>query len=152
VNLRSGLPFSVTSGKDTNFDGNTNDRANLVGNPVLDPGRARSAVVAEWFNTAAFVPPANGADGNSGRNILDGPGSRDVDLGIFRVFRIHEKIALQARGEATNVFNLVSLLIPSAGLGTTSNPNQGVLTSPLFGQIRNAADMRQVQLGLRLTF
>ncbi len=75
-----------------------------------------------------------------------------MDIGIFRVFRIHEKIQLQARGEVSNAFNLVSLTIPSAALATTAVPNVGVLTSPLVGQIRNASDMRQVQLGLRLTF
>ncbi len=152
INLRSGLPFTVTTGKDTNLDGNTNDRANLSGNPVLDPHRTESQVIAQWFNTAAFAAPAAGADGNSGRNILDGPGFRDIDLGLFRVFRIHEQIQLQARGELSNAFNMVSLLIPSSALATTANVNQGVLTSALFGQIRNAADMRQVQLGLRLTF
>jgi hypothetical protein len=152
ISLSSGLPFTVTTGKDTNLDGNTNDRANLVGNPVLDPHRSQEAVVAEWFNTAAFAQPATGTDGTSGRNILDGPGSRDIDLGLFRNFKIRERIALQARAEFSNAFNMVSLQIPSSALATTANVNQGVLTSPLLGEIRNAAPMRQVQLGLRLTF
>jgi hypothetical protein len=152
VTLSSGLPFSVTSGKDTNLDGNTNDRANLVGDPVLDPHRSQSAVVGEWFNTLAFAAPTAGTDGNSGRNILDGPGQRDIDLGFFRVFKIRERMNLQFRAEATNAFNMVSLQIPSQALATTANVNQGVLTSALFGQIRNAAPMRQVQLGLRFTF
>jgi hypothetical protein len=150
--LRSGLPFTVTTGKDTNLDGNTNDRSNIVGNPYLSPGRPESQVIAEWFNTAAFAAPAAGTDGNGGRNILDGPGLRNVDLGIFRQFRVREMIALQVRAELSNAFNMVSLTIPSQALATTANVNQGVMTSPLFGQIRNAADMRQVQLGLRLTF
>ncbi|HUI56791.1 MAG TPA: carboxypeptidase regulatory-like domain-containing protein [Bryobacteraceae bacterium] len=152
LTLRSGYPFTVTSGKDNNVDGNNNDRANLVGNPYLDPHRPQSAVVAEWFNTAAFVANPAGTDGNSGRNILDGPGYRNVDLGIFRTFQINERIKLQARAEATNAFNMVSLNLASTALATTANPNVGVLTSPLFGQVRNAYDMRQVQVGLRLTF
>ena len=152
ASFRSGQPFTVTSGKDNNLDGNNNDRPNVVGNPYLDPSRPRSQVVAQWFNVAAFAQNAAGQVGNAGRNILDGPGLRNVDLGIFRVFRIHEKIELQARGEFSNVFNFVSLTIPSGALATTANVNAGVLTSPLVGQIRNAADMRQVQVGLRLTF
>src|SRR4051794_41614371 len=32
-----------------------NDRANLVGNPRLDPDRPRSESTNMWFNTAAFV-------------------------------------------------------------------------------------------------
>ena len=37
VTLRSGLPFTVTTGKDTNLDGNTNDRGNLVGRSWFTP-------------------------------------------------------------------------------------------------------------------
>jgi hypothetical protein len=152
ASFRSGQPLTITSGKDNNLDGNNNDRANIIGNPYLDPNRPRSQVVAQWFNTAAFVANAAGTDGNAGRNIIDGPGLRNVDLALFRVFRLRERLQLQARAEVTNAFNLVSLTIPSAALATTANVNQGVLTSALFGQIRNAADMRQMQLGLRLTF
>ena len=141
VNFQSGLPFTVTSGQDNNLDGNNNDRANLVGNPFLDPNRSRAAVTAMWFNTGAFVTNGKGQDGTAGRNILDGPGTRDVDLGIFRNFKIRERMTLQGRAELTNALNLVSLQNPTAALN-----------SSLFGQIRAANAMRQVQLGLRLTF
>jgi hypothetical protein len=51
VKLRSGLPFTVTNGNvDANLDGNTNDRAELIGDPHIDDPTA-----AQWFNTAAFV-------------------------------------------------------------------------------------------------
>ena len=53
VTLQSGLPFSVVTGADSNLDGNANDRANVTGNPFLDPHRSRAAVTAEWFNTSA---------------------------------------------------------------------------------------------------
>jgi hypothetical protein len=46
----------------------------------------------------------------------------------------------------------VSLSIPSGALAINTNPNVGILTSLLFGQMRNATDMRQVQLGLRAIF
>ncbi len=139
--FQSGQPFTVLAGTDVNLDGNNNDRANVSADPRLDPNRPRSAVTAMWFNTAAFTRPVIGTNGNSSRNILDGPGSKNVDLGIFRNFKIRERISLQARGELTNAFNIVNL----------NNPNS-TLTSNLFGQIRSAAQMRQVQMGLRLTF
>jgi hypothetical protein len=141
VSLRSGLPFTVTAGKDVNLDGTNNDRANLIGNPLLDPHRSRSDVSNMWFNTAAFNVGANGTDGTSARNLLDGPGSHTIDLGIFRDFRIRERMMLQFRAEATNAFNLVSLSAPNS-----------TFSSNLFGTIRSAADMRNVQLGLRLAF
>jgi hypothetical protein len=141
VTLQSGLPFNVTTGTDVNLDGTNNDRANLQGNPFLSPNRSRADVIAAWFNTGAFGMPLAGTDGNVQRNLMTGPGSKNVDLGLTRNFRIREGMSLQARGEATNGFNFVNL----------SNPT-GAMNSPLFGQIRGAGAMRQLQLGMRLTF
>ena len=141
VTLSSGLPFSVSAGKDNNLDGNNNDRANLVGNPFLDPNRPRSQTTARWFNTAAFAANALGTDGNSARNLLDAPGYRNVDLGLFRNFRFQERMNLQFRAEFTNFFNFVNLNSPNA-----------TLTSANFGQITSGREMRQLQLGLRMTF
>lgn len=141
VSLQSGLPFNVTRGSDVNLDGNNNDRVNVVGNPFLDPNRSRSDVSNAWFNTAAFAAPATGTGGNLGRNVMDAPGSRNVDLGLFRNFKIWERVTLQARGEFTNAFNMVNLSAPN-----------GTLSAAAFGTIRTAGSMRQVQLGLRLTF
>jgi hypothetical protein len=141
VTFNSGLPFTVTSGKDNNFDGQSNDRANVVGNPVLDPNRARALVLAQWFNTAAFVQNPVGTDGTSARNMLDAPGFRNVDMGLFRDFLLGEKLKLQFRAEFTNFFNLVSLNAPNS-----------TLSSSTVGQITSAQTMRQLQLGLRLSF
>ena len=68
-------------------------------------------------------------------NILDGPGQHSVDIGIFRTFRVKERMGLEFRAESTNAFNLVSL----ANSGLTSN-----LNSNLFGTVRQADAMRQV--------
>jgi hypothetical protein len=141
VTLQSGLPFGITSGTDTNLDGTNNDRPMLVGNPYLDPNRSRDQTTAMWFNTAAFAKPANGVDGNVARNLMDRPGSKNVDAGLFRNFKLMERMTLQIRAELTNAFNLVNLGAPTA-----------TLSSAQFGQIRSAGSMRQVQLGLRLTF
>jgi hypothetical protein len=144
VTLQSGLPFSVVTGADSNFDGNANDRANVTGDPFLDPNRARSAVTAAWFNTSAFSLPTGGQDGNAARNLMTGPGTKNVDLGIFRNFRIKEKFDFQMRGEFTNAFNLVNLSNPNGTYSTAVNNN--------FGKILTAAPMRGVQVGLRLSF
>jgi hypothetical protein len=141
VTLQSGLPFNITSGTDTNLDGNNNDRPMLIGNPFLDPNRSRDQTTAAWFNTGAFGKPGNGIDGNVQRNLMDRPGSKNVDAGLFRNFKLMERMTLQARGEFTNAFNLVNLGAPT-----------GTLSSAQFGQIRSAGSMRQVQVGLRLTF
>jgi hypothetical protein len=149
VKVHTGLPFTVTSGVDNNQDGSSaNDRPNLVPgiSPVMDPYRLRSALVAAWFNTQAFTPNTISASnpsgvGNAARNLLDAPGYRDVDLAIYRDIRVHENWILQVRAEATNAFNMVSLGTPNT-----------TLTSASFGKITSAQPMRQIQLGMRLTF
>ncbi len=141
LSLRGGLPFTVLSGRDNNLDGVSTDRANVTGNPNLDPNRSRSAVAQKWFNTAAFTQPSSGQDGNSGRNVLDGPGLRTLDLALFRDFRASERWTLQFRAEMTNALNQVNLGQPNA-----------TFSSPQFGTIRSANPMRQAQLGLRLAW
>ena len=137
--MRSGTPFTVTTGQDTNVDGNNNDRGDLVGNPKLDANRSRSDISNAWFNTAAFKAPVAGADGNSGRNILDSPGAKYVDMGFFRVFQVVERMKLEFRAELTNALNVVNLSSPTANMNSAG-----------FGTIRTAGSMRQTQLGLRL--
>ena len=141
LSFLGGSPLTVTAGDDINRDGQSSDRADLVGDARLDPDRPRSETLAKWFNTAAFVRPAIGADGNAGRNILDGPGRKTLNLGIFRSFTVREGMKLQMRVEATNALNIVNL----------SNPSTAV-NSATYGQIRSARNMREAQLGLRLWF
>jgi hypothetical protein len=139
--FRSGQPFTVTTGRDVNLDGVNNDRPNLVGNPFLSTDRSRTESTNAWFNVSAFQVGANGTDGTAGRNIIEGPGIKQVDFGLFRFFKIREGMQLEARAEMTNAFNFVNLNNPTA-----------TLNSPLVGTIRSARQMRQTQIGLRLVF
>jgi len=141
VTLQSGTPFSIGAGADRNFDNINNDRADRVGDPALDHGRPRDQLIEAWFNVAAFALPAAGTNGNSGRNIIDGPGYKNVDLGLFRDVRLPGHAMFQFRLEATNVLNIVNLNNPGTTLATAT-----------FGKIRSARNMRQIQLGARVSF
>ena len=143
IKLRSGQPLTITAGRDANADGTNNDRANLVpgADPTLDPDRPRDEVILEWFNTAAFAEPPNLTDGNTPRNFIDGPGSKIIDLGIYRDFPLGGGRKLQIRMEATNAFNFVNL----------DNPTTNV-RSGSFGEIDEAGPMRRIQLGARFSF
>jgi hypothetical protein len=145
IKVRSGLPFTVTNGNvDANLDGVTTDRAQLIGDPHID-----NPTAAQWFNTAAFVQnkvvTGVATDGNSPRNLLDGPGFKVVDLAISRDFNLSERFKLRFRAEATNVFNMVNLGQPGAAVPSGA-------TSTTFGVITSANSMRKMQFGLRLTF
>jgi hypothetical protein len=152
VSLQSGAPFTITTGSNKNFDSANANRPNLVpgANAFLDPHRSRSAVAAQWFNTAAFIANGpgvaggigpGGADGNAPRDYLRAPGYRNIDLGLFKDIRLGERYTFQLRGEATNAFNLVSLNAPTASLSSGNN-----------GKITSAASPRLIQVGARFTF
>jgi len=154
INIHSGFPFTIYNGSDANLSGNatagtsaptSGERAELVPgeNPVLSDRTA-----AEWFNTNAFkqIPATSGVsiDGNSSRNMLRGPTFKDVDLALSRDFPLREGLQLQFRADAYNVFNIVSLNTPSGNSITAG--------SSTFGEILSASAMRQLQLGVRLSF
>lgn len=155
VNVHSGKPFNITTGTDDNFDGNRNDRPNIIPGQIAHripyTRSVGTASTEKWFNTSAYCRngaagcPAgagpSGLDGTVSYNSLDSPGYRDVDASVFRDFRIHGRIKFQFRGEATNVFNMVSLGVPA-----------GTLNSGTFGTIHGASPMRVIQLGGRLLF
>ncbi|MGB6431449.1 MAG: carboxypeptidase regulatory-like domain-containing protein [Candidatus Acidiferrales bacterium] len=159
--LESGTPFTVTTGSDNNADSSSaNDRPDFVPGQVAAISNGNlTQQLHGYFNTGAFcynngqtgtyACPAgvtgvgpNGQDGDVPRDILSGPTFFDVDMAIFRDFKIHEDWTLQARAEAQNAFNLLNLAAPSAGM-----------TSSTYGQITGSAGVnREIQLGLRLTF
>jgi outer membrane receptor protein involved in Fe transport len=155
VNVHSGKPFSITTGTDDNFDGDTNDRPNIVPGQIAHripyTRSIGTASTEKWFNTSAYCRngaagcPAGagpaGLDGTVRVNTLDSPGYRDVDASIFRDFNIYGRVKFQFRGEATNVFNMVSLGGPA-----------GTLNSGTFGTITGASAMRVIQVGGRLLF
>jgi hypothetical protein len=110
-----------------------NGRPNVVGNPRLSGPTPR-----EWFNTAAFAVPPYGHFGNAGRNILDGPGLRAVNLSIVKNTAVTERIELQFRTEFFNALNRANLNLPDNFAG-----------SPTFGQVVSAQDPRRVQFALK---
>jgi hypothetical protein len=146
IKMRSGRPFTVNNGAvDSNLDGVTNDRAQVIGDPHLD-----NPTPDMWFNIAAFVrnPVVTGVatEGNSPRNSLYGPGYQAVDLGLSRDFTFGEHYKLRLRAEGTNIFNHANLDQPNST--APANP-----ASPgNFGRITSAGAMRKLQFGLRFTF
>jgi hypothetical protein len=142
VTLQSGAPLTITSGQDRNFDGLTNDRADIIGDPTLASGRPREELIEAWFNVAAFAQPGVGLDGTAARSIIEGPGYKNVDLGVFRDIRLPGRTMFQFRLEATNVLNIVNL----------QNPGTSVNAPATFGKIRTAREMRRIQLGARFSF
>ncbi len=139
---RSGDSMNVLSGIDSNFDGLTNDRPNVVGDPNFSGSRTRAQQIAEFFNTAAFAKvPAGVPYGNAGRDDLIGPNAVNFNAAAMKDIRITESKILQFRTDFFNIFNEVNLSDPNT---TLNNGN--------FGKITAAGSPRMLQFGLKLRF
>jgi hypothetical protein len=143
--IGTGQPFNVTSGSDTNYDGNAaTDRPNVIGNPTRH-GLTRVQKIAGFFNKADFsavpVGTATGL-GNTQFDMLIGNAYVNTDFSAFKNFAIWKEHKLQFRAEFFNLFNNVNLGAPTA-----------VMSSSTFGQISSTAgNPRILQFGLKYSF
>ena len=141
LSVSSGGFWNVTTGRDNSLTGVGLDRPNVVGDYALS-----SRTFARWFNPSAFTPNTTGTFGNAGRDVILGPKTVNFDVGLVRLFTIHEAVKLEFRGEAFNILN-------HANLDTTvTNTIRTSLNDPAFGSITGAADPRILQLALKLLF
>jgi hypothetical protein len=138
--IHSGIPFTPYIGT-ANLDGS------LAGawfpNRVAK-GTLPHPTIQQWFDTSAFVTPAVGTYGNSGRDILYGPAWRTVDLSLGKHFAIPllgEASNFGIRIDATDVFNHPNFGNPNTAIGTGT-----------AGTITGANTSRAVQLSGKLVF
>jgi hypothetical protein len=137
--LQSGPPFTViTAANTTNAFPSGALRPNLSGNPEL-PSSERT--LSHWFNTAAFVNPANFTFGNAPRSVLRGPGLATLDATVEKTIALGGGMKFDVRAEAYNVLNRANFNIPGFTLGAAD-----------FGVISSARPARTIQLGARVSF
>ena len=141
-----GLPFSVASG--TALGDGLSPRAQLLpgfGNGSLPKGQR---TLGKWFNTAAFAVPTAGTWGNSGRNILQGPGTKSVDFSLFKDTHLTESKVLQLRAEAFNLANTPQFNNPAATANTAAI---GTISSAAAESTFQRTE-RQIQFAAKITF
>jgi hypothetical protein len=113
-------------------------RPDLVGDPEL-PSNERT--LSHWFNTDAFVNPANFTFGNSPRSVLRGPGLATLDTTVEKTVSLTGSVKFDLRVSAYNVLNRANFNVPGFTLG-----------APDFGVISSARPGRTMELGARLSF
>jgi hypothetical protein len=151
----SGRPVNITLSRKASQlpDGNTgSQRPNLVPGVSI---YAANQSINNWFNPAAFAIPAPGTWGNLGRYVARGPGFYEIDTALQKKFPITERINLNFRAEAFNLFNHPIYDNPSGSLG--SNPASpsasfGRITSILNTGAVGTGTPRRLQFALRLEF
>jgi hypothetical protein len=138
--LYSGLPITHSINvNNQNLGGAV--RGDWVRNPNL-PKNERT--IDLWFDTGAFAVNQPGTIGNAGRNLIYGPGTRNLDLMVSRQFVMpwqEGRHFVQFRAEAFNATNTANFGAPATGIGT-----------PTAGRIAAAADPRRIQFALKYVF
>jgi hypothetical protein len=110
----------------------------------------------EWFNPAAFAPPALGQYGNCGTGIIQGPGLWNVNLAVHKSFPLTRGASLRVDLNMMNAFNHPNLANPDTDLdsgytGQIFGTNAGGLNAG-NPTVVSADGERHIWLGARVDF
>ncbi len=147
--LQSGFPISPQMGFNRSRDGNssTPDRPDMApGRTLRDNFYLRTP--DHWFDATAFLLPVAGTYGNVGRNVIEGPGLKSVDLSLVKATRITEKWSLQFRAEFFNLLNHANFGLP----GNVVLQSNGTPASSAGLVADTTTTSRQIQFGMKLNW
>ncbi len=159
--ISSGAPFTVFSGiQQTGAGSNGVDRPNQIAVPHLSTARANrqdyfgqgannaTAFFSIPIHVAGGTGPNQGVFGALGRNSFRGPAFYNYDFALIKDTPFGrrksgaELVDLQFRSEFFNLFNIVTMGMPS-----------NTLTGSGFGEIsKTAGNSRQIQFSLKLIY
>jgi hypothetical protein len=143
----TGTPFTVTaSGASLNAPGQT-QTADQIKPTVAKLGGIGSG--SPYYDPTAFAPVTAVRYGNTGRNILRGPGLVNADVSLFRNFRVKERWGIQLRGEAYNVSNTPHFSSPAANV---SSGGFMTITSTLSRSNNTEGGERQFRVAMKISF
>lgn len=147
---QEGRPFTAFIVGDPSHQGLRSTYADYDGSPLNYDFRN----VDQFFNTAAFSAPADGTIGNAGRNSLRQPGIAQLDMGIFKNFKLSERFSVKFKWEVFNVLNHAMFAyetgkISSSAFGTLfATPDVGIGLNPILG----TGAQRNMQFGVAIDF
>jgi hypothetical protein len=135
----SGQPFTVSaSATSLNSPGNSQTANQVLPTVGILGGHGTGE---PYFNPNAFAAVTTPTFGNSGRDILRGPGVFNLDASLFRNFAVKERLKLQFRAESLGLTNTPQFANPGATLGTAT-----------YDIISTSTGERQIRLALKVMF
>ena len=157
--MASGTLVTVTSNANVlNAPGTTSQFADKVKDgPVEIFGDA--GLNAQYFDVSAYRSVTQVRFGNSGHGEWSGPTAPNVDMSLFRVFRIGQNKTLQVRAEVFNVSNTPHFSNPSTNISNvTFRPDGSIQALNGVGGISSTDrtgrqyDEREWRFGARFGF
>jgi len=139
LTISDGRPFSITSTDRVQTGPGRISRANCTGDPVPS---GFNQTIDHWFDTTAFAEPAAFTYGTCGPNTVTGPGSKSMNLSVFRSIPWNGR-RLELRIESFNTLNWINY----------GRPGQSVSNAATFGKISTSqGDPRELQFAVKLYF
>ena len=169
--ISSGAPFTVFSGiQQTGAGSNGVDRPDQIAKPHLSTARKNrqdyfgqsgnngGAFFSIPVHVAGGTGPNQGRFGTLGRNSFRGPAFYNFDFAFIKDTPFGrrasgaERVDLQFRTELFNLFNIVTMGLPSNILQVNQASGE-ILHDTGFGQIsKTAGNSRQIQFSLKLIY
>jgi hypothetical protein len=179
-----GVPFTATFGTDGDPQGlNSTDTwafPNRLSGPgcgtLVNPGNPNNYIKTQCFSvpaapTMAFwtancdpMPPGTtgvpfpqcfNLRGNSGRNILTGPGTSNLDFSVFKnnyIKRISESFNVQFRAEFFNILNHANFSVPVSPDNTDIFDSTGAPTGVAGLLTSTTTTAREIQFALKVVW
>ncbi len=142
----SGLPFDIFTDLDTAHVGEI-QRPDF--NSTAVPLPLSSPRTQTGPNLGFFHDPPFGRGGNLGRNRFRGPGINNWDMVLQKTVRISERLGLELRTEAYNLFHRTQFNQPG---NRTSDPGTFGQSTSEVRRADGTSGARQIQFGMKLTF
>jgi hypothetical protein len=181
MSWQTGNPFNLVAFNSSSFNGvgstitlNASGPIHTSGNPlgqwISNPGVLSVPCTLTTTNPASktVTPtcvPGTLTFGNSGRNSVYGPGFTNMDLALVKNTKISERLNMQIRADAFDVFNHPNYGQPGASGGFlaaslqpafASNPGNQFSTFSTIGSTRfpngDSGSSRQLQFAVKLQF
>ena len=149
---------AVTNGRTTSGIINDNTGLGYFGatsagaraNQIADPNSGNGVKIHNktynglWFYTGAFqaTDPRSTVPATAKRGTIQGPGFNSLQLGIYRNFRIYERLNFQFRAEAYNAANHTNVNTIATALGGGGT----------FGEVTGYREARIMQFSGKFTF
>ncbi len=139
--------FSGSDPSNTNSSGGLPDR---IADGNFAPGQR---AVTKWFDASAFAVPAAGRFGNSGVNILEGPGVYIHNLSLVKQFKVTEKWKVEFQAMILDLFNTPSFGFPSSNISVPGSVGR-IGSTLMSGDPANGTlvSSRNILLRLRIEF
>jgi len=148
LTLQTGLPMNISAPDNSQTGGSHASYANCVANPFAGTTTNRAAISTQsasgvFISPSGFTVPTAGTFGTCRPRLFHGPGSRNVDLSLFKQFPLGDVRKIELRFEFFNAFNHANFANPATSMSNTAT----------FGKVSSTInDPRQIQLAGKFYF